>query len=152
MTTAHATIAIAAAVFNRRGDILLIQRGRPPDTKLWSLPGGKLHAFESLAAGVAREVREETGLAVEVGPHIAVIERMSQPSATDTAAPFHYVIIDYLARLRQPDAAPRANDDALDARFVPRADMEGLPITDGLVPIVQAAWQRAIELGWVEAS
>ncbi len=69
MTNPHATLAIAAAVFNPRGDILLIQRGRPPGAGLWSLPGGKLHAFESLADGVAREVREETGLDVEVGPH-----------------------------------------------------------------------------------
>ncbi len=150
MTNPHATLAIAAAVFNPRGDILLIQRGRPPGAGLWSLPGGKLHAFESLADGVAREVREETGLDVEVGPHIAVIERMARPTV-EQAAPFHYVIIDYLARLRHPDAVPCANDDALDARFVPRAEVAALPITDGLLPVVQAAWQRAIDLGWVEA-
>ncbi len=150
MTPPHATLAIAAAVFNSRGDILLIQRGRPPGAGLWSLPGGKLHAFETLADGVAREVREETGLDVDVGPHIAVIERMTQPSA-DELTPFHYVIIDYLARLRQPHALPCANDDAMDARFVPRHDITTLPITDGLVPVVQAAWQQAIALGWVEA-
>jgi 8-oxo-dGTP diphosphatase len=144
MTSPHATLAIAAAVFNPRGDILLIQRGRPPGAGLWSLPGGKLHAL-------AREVREETGLDVDVGPHIAVIERMAQPGAHETA-PYHYVIIDYVARLRQPDAVPCANDDALDARFVPRADVAALPITDGLMAIVQAAWQRAVELGWTEAT
>jgi len=67
--------AVGAFIFD--GDrVLVIQRGKPPGAGLWSIPGGKLEPNETLAQAVAREVREETGLVVEVGPLAAVVERM----------------------------------------------------------------------------
>ena len=57
-------VAVAAIVFDAHGRLLVIQRGRPPGEGLWSVPGGKLEPHERLADAVAREVREETGVAV----------------------------------------------------------------------------------------
>ena len=53
-----------------RGDQLLICR-RPSEGLLgglWELPGGKVEAGESPAKAVRREILEEVGLTVEVGP------------------------------------------------------------------------------------
>jgi 8-oxo-dGTP diphosphatase len=61
------TVAVGAFVFDPEGRVLLVERGQPPGAGLWTVPGGRLEPGETLAQGVAREVREETGLVVEVG-------------------------------------------------------------------------------------
>jgi ADP-ribose pyrophosphatase YjhB (NUDIX family) len=55
-------VAASAVVPDDAGRILLQRR---TDNSLWALPGGGLELGESVAAGVAREVREETGSIVE---------------------------------------------------------------------------------------
>jgi len=99
------TVAVGAFVFDRDGRILLVERGAPPSEGQWSIPGGKLEMNETLAQAVTREVREETGLVVEVGALACVVERMSEG--------YHYVILDYLARVmaswqQRPTCAPPA--------------------------------------------
>ena len=116
--------------------VLVIQRGRPPGEGLWSVPGGRLEAGETLAQAVAREVREETGLTVEVGPFVCVIERMG--------GDFHFVILDYLARVVGGTLAP--GTDAADARWVTDQELAALPTTEGLLDVLARA--RAIRRPW----
>lgn len=130
----HPVVAVAAVVFDAAGRVLLIERGRPPGVGQWTVPGGKLHHGETLAAAVAREVREETGVAVEVGPLVEVVERVV-PTADGA---YHYVILDYLATPTAP-AVPRPGDDARAARYVDAAELARLPLTDGLVPVIDRA-------------
>lgn len=56
-------VAVAAVVRNDRGQVLLIER---TDNGLWALPGGAQDIGESVTGTVCREVREETGIEVEV--------------------------------------------------------------------------------------
>jgi 8-oxo-dGTP diphosphatase len=60
----EAPLVGVGAVVVDEGRVLLVRRGREPLKGHWSLPGGLLEVGESLAAGVVREVREETGLTV----------------------------------------------------------------------------------------
>jgi 8-oxo-dGTP pyrophosphatase MutT (NUDIX family) len=53
--------SVSAVIFDRRRRLLLQQRS---DGGQWGLPGGSVEVGESVADAVAREVREETGLAV----------------------------------------------------------------------------------------
>lgn len=138
----HPVVAVAAVVFDAAGRVLLIERGRPPGVGQWTVPGGKLHHGETLAAAVAREVREETGVEVEVGPLVEVVERVV--AAGDGA--YHYVILDYLATPISP-AAPRPGDDARAARFVDAAELARLPLTAGLVPVIDRARALAVANG-----
>jgi 8-oxo-dGTP diphosphatase len=63
-------IVVAGAVIS--GSLLLVaQRARPPELAgRWELPGGKVTAGESDATALARELREELGIEVTVGPRI----------------------------------------------------------------------------------
>lgn len=128
--------AVAAIVFDPEGRVLLVERGKPPGEGLWSVPGGRLVGSETLAQGVAREVREETGLVVEVGPLSCVVERMGDD--------FHFVILDYLARVVGGTLA--AGSDARAARFVDEPELAKLPLTDGLVDVLTRA--RATYATW----
>jgi 8-oxo-dGTP pyrophosphatase MutT (NUDIX family) len=62
--TANSVVpSVVAAVRNERGDLLMVQR---TDNGRWALPGGGHDLGESVAETVVREVREETGIDVEV--------------------------------------------------------------------------------------
>jgi ADP-ribose pyrophosphatase YjhB (NUDIX family) len=54
-------VGVGAAIFNAEGKILLLQR---PESGRWGLPVGFSEVGETPSQGIAREVREETGLIV----------------------------------------------------------------------------------------
>jgi 8-oxo-dGTP pyrophosphatase MutT (NUDIX family) len=56
-------VAVAAVVLDDAGRVLVIQR---TDNDLWALPGGAQDVGETTTTAAVREVREETGLDVEV--------------------------------------------------------------------------------------
>ncbi len=64
-------LSVSAVVWRdpSRREILLMQRS---DNAHWGLPGGYMEPGESIDAATAREVREETGVRVEVGRLIGV--------------------------------------------------------------------------------
>jgi 8-oxo-dGTP diphosphatase len=76
--------------------VLLVKRGHEPLKGEWSLPGGAVDVGETLAAAVAREVREETCLDVEVGPIVEVLDRITRDA--DGRVAYHFVLVDYLCR------------------------------------------------------
>lgn len=53
------------------GELLVAQRDRPPELAgRWELPGGKVAPGEAEAAALARELAEELGIEVSVGPRL----------------------------------------------------------------------------------
>lgn len=66
MNPAPAQPVIDTHVILRDGDkLLLSQRGGPYGYGRWHLPSGKLDRGESMSAGAARELLEETGVSVD---------------------------------------------------------------------------------------
>ena len=65
-------IAVYALIFNPEHEILLALRR---DIDWWNLPGGGLELGETVEEGVCREVREETGLEVEVDHLVGVYSK-----------------------------------------------------------------------------
>ena len=122
MSDTRPYIGVGAVVVDR-GRLLLVQRGKDPGRGLWSLPGGRLEAGEHLVDAVAREVREETGIEVEVGELLGIHEVLGDP---------HYVVHDYIATVIG-DPAPRPSHDAADARWVPLEEVGSLELTPRFV-------------------
>jgi mutator protein MutT len=82
------------AVIVDGGRVVLVRRASAPLAGQWSLPGGAVEIGETLDACVAREMLEETGLRVDVGPVIEVFDRITRDDAGRVQ--YHYVLVDYL--------------------------------------------------------
>jgi len=64
-TDGRPVVTVDVVIFTLRQDdllVLLVRRGQPPCEGLWALPGGFVHADETLEAAALRELEEETGV------------------------------------------------------------------------------------------
>jgi ADP-ribose pyrophosphatase YjhB (NUDIX family) len=121
--------------------VLLVRRGHEPLKGCWALPGGLLELGESLTGGVARELREETGLLVEPVELLELVDRIQREGER---VRYHYVIADYLCRVL--GGSLRAASDADAVRWAERAEWNSnseLGLDPATVRVMEKGWQRA---------
>jgi ADP-ribose pyrophosphatase YjhB (NUDIX family) len=101
------------ALIERDGRILLGRRAFDPGAGCWGLPGGFLEEGEDPDRGLRREVREETGLAVEPGELLGI---WMQPHGERT-------VLCLLWHARVLGGAERAADDVLELGWFAADDL-----------------------------
>ena len=113
------------------GDRVLLEHacvyGRPEQGSWWELPGGGIEAGETSAQAAAREVAEETGYDVEVGPAIATA-RVRYHGATRVVEQ-HTVF--HVARLRSHRRGPSRMDPHERAGLLDIAWLDLASVQDG---------------------
>lgn len=127
-------LAVSAAII-RAGKVLIVRRGRPPASGLFTLPGGGVEAGETLRQAVIREVREETGLTVEplgLAGYREVIARDG-----DSKVERHFVILPFAARWISGEVA--LNDELAEAHWLAPDALASLETTEGLGEVIRAA-------------
>ena len=115
--------------------VLLIKRGREPALGQWSIPGGAVELGETLQAAVVREILEETGVGVEPLALVKILDRIFRDKEGKVA--YHYVLVDFLCRHTAGEIRP--GSDALDARFVPVAELASLNV----IPVTREVIHQA---------
>lgn len=115
------------AVVQRGKRILLIKRANEPARGLWSIPGGLVEVGETLKEAAKREVEEETGIKVEIGEFLDIIENIIRDR--DGRVKFHYVLIDFRAKPVSEDAELSPSSEALEARWFTPEEMKNIPLT-----------------------
>ena len=120
--------------------VVLVKRRFEPLAGRWSLPGGTLEVGETLEAGVAREVLEETGLAVSVGPVVEVFDRILLDE--ERRVRFHFVLVDYLCR--PAGGRLQHGSDASDAVIADVAALERFQLTEKATAVIARAVEMVI--------
>jgi len=115
--------AVAAVVFHE-GRVLLTLRGNEPSRGLWGIPGGVIEVGELVEEAVTREVMEETGVRVRPEKLITTFDSIRRDP--DQRVRYHYILFEYLCRYE--DGEPRPGSDALDATWVPLAQLDSVDI------------------------
>jgi len=137
-----ATVIAAGGVVwrDRRGtrQVLLVHRPRYDD---WSLPKGKLNAHEHVLLGARREIEEETGLQVVLGPPLGVQRYQVRKNGGTAQKLVHYWSAEPLS-----DSDFKPNDEVDQVSWLPvdkaRAklsyprDVDILDVLDRVVPVV----------------
>lgn len=123
----------SAAVIIQDGKVLLGKRAKDPGRGQWILPGGKIEPFESIASAVKREMREETGLEVELGEQIGAFELINQPTQ-------HRIIVYTYAR--PIGGSLHAADDVSELRYFSKDELSVLGITGVVYDVLH-------EIGWL---
>jgi ADP-ribose pyrophosphatase YjhB (NUDIX family) len=122
MPEIHPTPGVGAVIVED-GRLLLIRRGRGAYRGYWAVPGGRQQRGETMREAVIREVREETGLIVDVGDVVWAGDIMdgAQPPA------YHYVVVDFAAT--PTGGHLEAGDDAAEVRWVPMEEVRSMRLT-----------------------
>ena len=127
------------AVVVQDGRALIVKRAHEPRKGEWSLPGGHVHLGETLVDAVRREIREETGLDVEVGEIVEIFDRVHR---LDGRVEYHFVIVDYVCR--PIGGTLCAGDDAEDVAWVTADEIERYGVNEFAARVIRKGLAAAI--------
>jgi len=116
-------VATSAVVTDDAGRILLQRR---VDSGNWALPGGGMEINESLADSVVREVKEETGLDVEVTGLVGTYTDPRHIIAYTDGEVRRQFNICYTAHVVGGQLA--ISDESTELRFIDPAELDSLPM------------------------
>ena len=128
-------VGVGAVVLSEGGRIALVRRRYEPLAGEWSLPGGVVEVGETLEAAVAREVFEETGLDVRVGPVVDVFDRITFDA--DHRVHYHFVLVDYLCHATGGTLG--SGSDASEVVLVEPSSLEQFRLTEKAVDVIARA-------------
>jgi ADP-ribose pyrophosphatase YjhB (NUDIX family) len=117
--------AASAAVSNERDEILMQRRA---DNDLWALPGGTMDLGESIGETAVREVREETGLDVEIDGIVGIYSDARHIIEYSNGEVRQQFNICFSARLL--GGTLRASDESTEAAWITPESLEKMPIHD----------------------
>lgn len=142
---------IAVGIVTFKDDkILMIRRGKPPRKGQWSIPGGKQKLGETWRAAAAREVKEETGIDIEVLGLIDVVDAIIYDEQTpktkekplknnidNKSIIFHYTLVDCAAEW--VSGAVNAGSDAAHAEWLSLPQIKKLDLWSETLRIINEA-------------
>lgn len=136
----HPLVGVAAVIFHD-ASVWLARRDQEPSRGLWSLPGGLVELGETHLEALARELREELGIAITVGGLAGVYDKIFHDP--EGRVQYHYVVVDYWGWISQ--GQPTAASDVSQVVRVPLDRLDAFEVSKELIQTIRAA-ERAWRL------
>ncbi len=135
--TAERPVVGVGGVLLRDGLVLLVRRGKPPLQGRWAIPGGTVERGETLEQALVREMEEETGLRIEPGEMLTVVDWIEREGDQVVS---HFVIVDFLCRWLSGET--KAGSDAAEAAWVRSQDLAAYELPRQTLEVLQDAFDR----------
>jgi ADP-ribose pyrophosphatase YjhB (NUDIX family) len=119
--------AASAIVVDDEGRILLHRR---QDNNKWALPGGKMELGETIAGCAVREVKEETGLDVEVTRIVGIYSDPKHVFEYDDGEVRQEFSICFKTKVTGGELA--VSDESFEVVFHAAAKIKSLPMVDSI--------------------
>ncbi|MFI0939881.1 NUDIX domain-containing protein [Streptomyces sp. NPDC021020] len=116
-------VAASAVVTDDEGRILLQRR---TDNSLWALPGGGMEMTDSLPGAAVREVKEETGLDVEITGLVGTYTDPRHIIAYTNGEVRRQFNVCFTARVISGSLA--ISDESTELRFISSGEIDQLPM------------------------
>ena len=124
------------------GRVVLVKRRFEPLAGQWSIPGGAVETGETLEACLIREMTEETGFVVEVGPVVEVLDRITHDEQGRVL--YHFVLIDYLCW--PVGGELRAGSDVAEAVLAEPSELAQFQLTEKALSVIERALEMARDM------
>ena len=135
-------VGVGVVVF-RGNHVLLAKRGKQPRRFTWSIPGGAQEINETIRDAAIREVREETGLEINILGLVDVVDSINRDD--DGRTQFHYTLVDFFAEWES--GKPVAGDDVVDVKWVPLEMLESYDLRQLTLDVIRLAAERRRAFG-----
>ena len=134
-------VGVGAVIVDERGHLFLARRGPAAKNErgLWEFPGGAVEFGETLARALAREMREEYGIEIDVGPLLDVVDHILPDEGQ------HWVSPTFICTVQSGE--PRIREPAKCAE-IGWFDLDAMP--DDLTLITRLNLQHYCERAWTE--
>ena len=124
------------------GRVVLVKRRFEPLAGQWSIPGGAVEAGETLEACLVREMGEETGFLIQVGPVVEVLDRITHDEEGKVL--YHFVLIDYLCW--PVGGELRAGSDVAEAVLAEPSELAQYELTEKALSVIERALEMARDM------
>ena len=119
---------------------MLVKRRNPPNEGRWALPGGLVELGETVQDAAIREIKEETGLYVEIEGLLDVQTDLHLDGRSRIE--YHYILVDYLAR--PVSGRLRLNSESSDFGWFTRGQLGGLEMSGGTRAVLQVFFNNRL--------
>lgn len=110
----NSSAATVAFILNERNELLVCRRAKEPAKGTLDMTGGFIDMYETGEEGVAREVKEETGLTVTEAKYLFSLPNLYEYSGFTV----HTLDMFFLCKVKDT-SNPEAKDDVADSFFMP---------------------------------
>lgn len=134
----NAPILGVGAIIFHDDKALLVKRGKEPGYGKWTLPGGAIELGETLKEGLLREIKEETGLEVEIGGIVEVLDWISRDE--DHRVKYHYVLVDFWCKSSSMEL--NLSSEILEAKWIEPSEASSYDLPRLTLEIIEKAFSN----------